>query len=106
MSACSQNGKNFDRLEGMTWHGRSFGNLEQLDVVEFYPNGVDPNDDNTAEPWLGGPVEIKKEPHTPGPQDGAPTGQIVKAGSQSFRVRSDEYSAWVREGGYRGSRLR
>lgn len=90
----------------MTWHQISFGNLEQLDVVEFYPIGVDPNYVQTAEPWQGGPVEIKKAPHAPGPQDGAPSGQMVRAGSQSFRVRSDEYSAWTREGGYRGARLR
>ncbi|GIT78486.1 hypothetical protein LLS1_01550 [Leifsonia sp. LS1] len=90
----------------MRWHRRSFENLERSDVVEFYPNGVDPNNDDSADPWLGGPVEIHTEPESPGPLDGAPAGQMVRAGSQSYRVRSDAYTPWIREGGYRVDRLR
>ncbi len=86
------------------WHPRSFELLEQLDVVEFYSIGVDPNDDENAKPWSGSPTEIKIGPHAPGPLDGEQTGLIVRAGPQVLRVRSDEYSAWIREGGYRNVR--
>lgn len=84
----------------MTWHQRSFGNLEVGDIVEFYENGVDPNAVTGAAPRNDGPMEIKSAPEVPGGFNGSPTGLMVRAGKGSFRVRSDEYSAWIREGGY------
>lgn len=90
----------------MTWHPRSFENLEQFDVVEFYANGVDPNVAGDASPWHEGPVEVKTAPKTPAGMNGAPTGLMVLAGSQGDRVRSDEHSPWIKAGGYRGTPLR
>jgi len=90
----------------MTWYEQSFENLNQLDVVEFYPTGVDPNLDPTAEPFHGGPVQITSAPHVPGPLDGSSAGLMVRAGSQASRVRSDSYTPWLRAGGYVGQRWR
>ncbi len=86
-----------------TWHPQSFENLEQGTDVEFFAVGVDPNKDDTADPLFGGPVTITSAPQTPSGFNGAPTGQMVRAGSQGWRIRSDEYSAWVREGDMAGS---
>ena len=90
----------------MTWHLQSFENLEQSDVVEFYDYGVDPNTEDTASPWQGGPVEVKSAPTIPSGLNGAPTGLMVRAGSGGLRVRSDDYAPWLKQGGYLGVRLR
>lgn len=82
------------------WHKRSFAGLAALEKVEFFAHGEDPNSDPDLEPRWGGPVEIKTDPAKPGPYDGGPDGQIVKVGSEHYVVRSDEYQAWSRQGGY------
>lgn len=82
------------------WHKRSFDSLQPEDVVEFFEHGQDPNEDPTLTPHWDGPVEVKTSPAKPGRYDGGPGGKIVTVGSESYRVRSDRYQAWVREGRY------
>ena len=92
--------------ERMIWHPRSFGNLQQLEVVEFYRKEVDPNTDADAEPWFGGPVRIQSDPEVPTGLNGPPIGLMVTAGSQGLSVHSYDFDAWIRQGGYSKERLR
>lgn len=88
------------------WYDRSFEGLSVGEMVEFFKLGVDPNSTPNAEPRWEGPVEVKTEPTPPGPQDGDPNGLMVRAGKDALRVRSDEYGAWYRQGGYKPNELR
>lgn len=64
----------------MIWHRRSFPNLELEEEVGFFPIGVDPNKDGTAQAWYEGLVRITIPPRKPGPLGGGREGQIVRAG--------------------------
>jgi hypothetical protein len=90
----------------MRWYQRSFSGLSVGDEVEFFPVGVDPNVNLGVEPRWGGPVEVRTDPSKPGPLDGGQNGLMVRAGRDAFRVRSDQYEAWYRQGGYKTSDLR
>jgi len=90
----------------MKRHPRTFPNIQAEDIYEFFPIGVDPNASPKAAPWQGGPVEVHDNPHKPGPEDGDPSGLMVRAGKGRYRVKSTEYQAWMREGGYHRRDLR
>lgn len=81
-----------------TWHPRSFDNLQPEDVVEFYEHGEDPNENASLTARWEGPVEVKTAS-----DDG---GKTVTVGTEHYVVRSREYEAWVRQGGYARDEIR
>lgn len=83
-----------------TWHRKSFNSLQPEDKVEFYEHGENPNEDSSLTPRWQGPVEVKTSPAPPAKFQGGPGGKVVTVGSEGYFVRSDEYEAWVRAGGY------